>query len=762
MSEVTSVNGKTGAVVLAATDVEAVPTSAEGQPNGIATLNASGVLPEAQLPSSVEDSSAITAEPIVYVSKSGNDGNSGLGPAQAFATIKKAIEHLEALSGGTGVVEVGPGVFTENKLVRPSGCLIRGKGFALTKVTLKNGQNSNVIQDAKWGNGTEIGDGGGIEQLTINGNKANQTLVPAQALLTHQVTISSTPGTLYVNDASTFGSAELTKGNIWVGTTLCAYTELFNTGIPFNPAKPTETGWQFKNVTTVGGGSVTYYPEALILPGAQWGHGLAIQSSRTVVRDILIEQCIGSGRAYQGASGSYSYENKSFNVRSQQCNRYNVEVNPAASDGMSVADVGGNGALGDLLLMSANWEFHDYHPTGVSAPNYNARNAPYGVTICASKIRFYGIGLDTCPYGQVCVNAAWTQQLLYAIHIDGEMYQPSWASSGAGNGIAFYGQQDPGTLQALDIDIRMGMRGRLLHAIVYQPTTETVLVAGAEYKTPASGGEPNKLQVLNALSFSPLGSAIAGTVQLTSNAGAALDTISYTGPSSHTAWVAKEAAAKATTLEVDNASGMEPAGTVTIYPQSTSEAGVESLIVTYTKITGNTLEGIPAEGNGSIAEKLAVGAGVAQHYLTGVSSTGAGGVSIPDGSTAWQTGGATGRQVGTISGSAHIDAAYNRRLGALTYPSSGSSLRMRVSGRILNHPNPFLGSVTISAGSSSASVAHNLSSTPQAGCYGAQPTADPQQRWWVTASSTELTVHLAVAALGASATFNVWAQATPN
>ena len=53
MSEVSSVNGMTGAVVLTAADVEAVPTSAEGKPSGVATLDGSGVLAGAQLPSSV-------------------------------------------------------------------------------------------------------------------------------------------------------------------------------------------------------------------------------------------------------------------------------------------------------------------------------------------------------------------------------------------------------------------------------------------------------------------------------------------------------------------------------------------------------------------------------------------------------------------------------------------------------------------------------------------------------------------------------------
>jgi hypothetical protein len=56
VSEVTSVNGKAGAVVLAAADLEAVPESAVGQPGGVATLNGSGTLTEAQLPSSVVSS----------------------------------------------------------------------------------------------------------------------------------------------------------------------------------------------------------------------------------------------------------------------------------------------------------------------------------------------------------------------------------------------------------------------------------------------------------------------------------------------------------------------------------------------------------------------------------------------------------------------------------------------------------------------------------------------------------------------------------
>jgi|SRR5579863_6067438 len=67
MSEVTSVNGKTGAVVLKAADVEAVATSAVGQPSGVASLNGSGQLPEGQLAGAVASSSAARSAREGYV-----------------------------------------------------------------------------------------------------------------------------------------------------------------------------------------------------------------------------------------------------------------------------------------------------------------------------------------------------------------------------------------------------------------------------------------------------------------------------------------------------------------------------------------------------------------------------------------------------------------------------------------------------------------------------------------------------------------------
>jgi hypothetical protein len=85
MSEVTSVNGQTGAVVLTAADVDAVAESEAGQPNGVATLEGSGRLPEAQLPTSVAGKSEVSTE-----------------ETRAKAAEKKAQEEAESNSDPQG------------------------------------------------------------------------------------------------------------------------------------------------------------------------------------------------------------------------------------------------------------------------------------------------------------------------------------------------------------------------------------------------------------------------------------------------------------------------------------------------------------------------------------------------------------------------------------------------------------------------------------------------------------------------------------
>ncbi len=62
MSEVTSVNSKTGEVVLKAADVEAIPTAQAGVASGVATLDSGTKLTGAQIPSSVATKAEVSTE----------------------------------------------------------------------------------------------------------------------------------------------------------------------------------------------------------------------------------------------------------------------------------------------------------------------------------------------------------------------------------------------------------------------------------------------------------------------------------------------------------------------------------------------------------------------------------------------------------------------------------------------------------------------------------------------------------------------------
>lgn len=55
VNTVDSVNNKTGAVTLGASDVGAIPATEKGAANGVASLDANGLVPSAQLPSYVDD-----------------------------------------------------------------------------------------------------------------------------------------------------------------------------------------------------------------------------------------------------------------------------------------------------------------------------------------------------------------------------------------------------------------------------------------------------------------------------------------------------------------------------------------------------------------------------------------------------------------------------------------------------------------------------------------------------------------------------------
>jgi hypothetical protein len=94
----------TGAVVLTAAEIEAIPTSAEEQPSGVATLDGSGVMPGAQLPSSVVSDSRNSTLLV---------NTAGFNPATDYGPTLQ--EHYDA--GYTSVCFVGGGTVFLNSAI---------------------------------------------------------------------------------------------------------------------------------------------------------------------------------------------------------------------------------------------------------------------------------------------------------------------------------------------------------------------------------------------------------------------------------------------------------------------------------------------------------------------------------------------------------------------------------------------------------------------------------------------------------------------
>jgi hypothetical protein len=186
MTEVTSVNGKTGAVVLTAADVESVPESQAGQPNGVATLDSSGQLPEAQLPPSVETSSLKALGNL-----SGLTPVSFAAPGVFTATLTGATELeptglpaspprqylLKVATGGhtlaiKGITWIGPEPVFGAGTYAISLLVIEGGMYGLAGLEGPEGKAGNTIL---------FGEGAPAEGLGVSGNFYMQTVggVPA-------------------------------------------------------------------------------------------------------------------------------------------------------------------------------------------------------------------------------------------------------------------------------------------------------------------------------------------------------------------------------------------------------------------------------------------------------------------------------------------------------------------------------------------------------------------------------------------------------
>lgn len=127
---VTSVNGKTGVVVLTPNDVGAVSTTSLSNPNGVATLDSGGKVPASQLPVA----SGGMSMPTIDVTAAPYSADSS-GATDARAAIQSAID--AAATRGGGVVFIPQGVYKIGYVANAGGTGAAGGLQLKTNVWLK-------------------------------------------------------------------------------------------------------------------------------------------------------------------------------------------------------------------------------------------------------------------------------------------------------------------------------------------------------------------------------------------------------------------------------------------------------------------------------------------------------------------------------------------------------------------------------------------------------------------------------------------------
>lgn len=264
------------------------------------------------------------ADGVRYVSAGllANDTNDGLTWSSPKATVASAVSSLPA---GGGLVKVSLGTFI-GPIVAKSNVVIEGLGPEMTVLTIANGANVDVVKGENFDTLTRTESNGGIARwglrnLTIDGNKANQTAE------------LSTPAAPALSSATTGGSLAAATHSYRIvrvnslGTTLpSSVTTIATTGststvtVTFPATVAGQTGWKVyanrgsgveKLVTEVGlvasyadNGSVT---PAGRLPDA---NGTAAAGIRSYGYDfswdnVVVRNCKGWGVYSEWAAGNF-------------------------------------------------------------------------------------------------------------------------------------------------------------------------------------------------------------------------------------------------------------------------------------------------------------------------------------------------------------------------------------------------------------------------------------------------------------------------
>jgi hypothetical protein len=639
------------------------PQGSTGSSGATGPQGATGSVPSGQyapLPAS--------SEPDFYVLKSGNDSNTGETKGNGFLTIGTAVAAAVALGKTNAHIRVGYGTFVEAVTWYP-GMWIEGAGTYNTVIQLPNGANTNVIQDTNWGSDS-VGLGGKITDLQVTCNKANQTVVCPETVVSGSGTLSSTTSTVSVLSTTGFAST----GIAWFGEIKCNYTGTTSTS--------------FTGVTTFNSSSAAYIHGLSVVPVNAQGHGIALQSAEVVLRDVYIISATGSGVACQGTASGIIYECKFDNVRTLNNGRYDFEVGVNADDCRTTNCVGGNSTLGSVYQKGVDWVWISYHPVATSGSDYAGCYQSAMLRICASFVQFIGVYFDTSSYSLVTLDMLAIQAGdLRGVKIQGQALGGSRMIAGGGAAIQVlsstsYAQLVRGLIVELDCSAKfLGM-----------------LANGAVTNSVGSQTFPvSSFQVFNSLPFSQLGSAVAGIVSVGAT------TFSYTGTSAFTTAVASSAAIAATSLTLQTTSGLASSGTIVVY-DGNNDASQE---ITYTAISGNTITGIPATGSGSITVAISAAWAASQHYLTGITS---GTGTVNDGSIMSQA----------ASGATQVNGwIWTRSLnlyGSNLWTGNTANLNTRFTG--LTHQsnseynNPRFLTGTIAIGNTTLTLAHNLNVLP--------------------------------------------------
>lgn len=548
--------------------------------------------------------------PHFYVTRKGSDTNDGRSWGSAKATIEGALTALAAVTGlqkpywgtNSGIIDVGYGVWlTDGQIKIPYGVLLRGAGTGNTTIKLNAGRNCNVIQSAAWGKTgvNDIDDYIKIEQLTVDGNVANQTNPVYQGATSNTVTLSLTEDvTLPVYSTGNMPSS----GMIFVANCVCSYTG--------------KTATSFTGVRKIKGESTTILRLARVMSLDSQGHGIALQATRSICEDVTVGSCMGSGFAVQStgmSSPGIAYENKFDRCRSGGHDRYGWEVIESATDGHIYHSSGGVSKMGTLYLGAVNWHITDFHPVGITSSD--GKGMPRGLIVITAGMQYLtDVYLDTALHDGVVLDTQQRQLPVYGIN--GDLVSLYGSSMGGGGSvIRVLGNFSAGAGAAVT-NCRFTVRhedGNCAYIVANGPNLRTVSVGNQNFTT------QSKAQLLDVSSLPLEG----GSVQL-------FGTLNYTGTQVTETKLVGTAAVGATQMTVQARGNLDTAGVVhAVFP-----ADRIGMKIAYTGITMDgtraILTGIPTSGEGSILVALSGEVYIGQHYLTGI--TGSSATAVPSGS----------------------------------------------------------------------------------------------------------------------------------